>query len=94
MHDQNDPSQVYALVVFESEEKARVRENDPRRKEKLQAVRAIQEDIYGGPPQFTNLTVADEWTARTASSEYLPGRSLSSLVGVCRAKNAVRTEPR
>jgi hypothetical protein len=31
MHDQKDPSQVYALVVFDSEEKARAREQDPRR---------------------------------------------------------------
>ena len=31
MQDQNDPSRVYMLVVFESEEKARERENDPRR---------------------------------------------------------------
>ena len=31
MQDQNDPSKVYMLVVFESEEKARARENDPRR---------------------------------------------------------------
>ena len=41
MHDQKDPSQVYALVVFESEEKARAREQDPRRQEALQAARAI-----------------------------------------------------
>ena len=39
MHDQKDPSQVYALAVFESEEKARAREQDPRRQERLQAVR-------------------------------------------------------
>jgi hypothetical protein len=62
MHDQQDPSQVYALVVFESEDKARARERDPRRQERLQAARAMMADIFDGPPQFTDLTVADEWT--------------------------------
>ena len=62
MHDQADPSQVYALVVFESEDKARAREQDPRRQEALHAPRAIMADIFDGPPQFTDLTVADEWT--------------------------------
>ena len=33
MRDQNDPELVYTLVVFESEEKARAREQDPRRQE-------------------------------------------------------------
>jgi len=62
MHDQKDPSQVYALVVFESEEKARAREQDPRRQEALQAARALMADIFDGPPEFTDLTVCDEWT--------------------------------
>ena len=62
MHDQKDPSQVYTLIVFESEEKARAREQDPRRQEKLQAARAVMADIYDGPPEFTDLTVAEEWT--------------------------------
>ena len=29
MRDQNDPNRVYMLIVFESEEKAREREQDP-----------------------------------------------------------------
>jgi hypothetical protein len=62
MHDQKDPSQVYALVVFESEDKAREREQDPRRQERLQAVRAMMEDTYAGPPEFVDLTVVEEWT--------------------------------
>ena len=62
MHDQKDPSQVYALVVFESEDKARAREQDPRRQERLQAARAMMADIFDGPPQFTDLRVAEEWT--------------------------------
>ncbi len=37
MQDQNDPSRVYMLVVFESEEKARAREKDARREEALAA---------------------------------------------------------
>ena len=62
MQDQKDPSQVYTLVVFESEEKARAREQDPRRQEGLQAARAVMADIFDGPPQFTDLRVAEEWT--------------------------------
>jgi quinol monooxygenase YgiN len=62
MRDQKDPGQVYTLVVFESEEKARAREQDPRRQEQLHAARAMMAEIFDGPPQFTDLTVADEWT--------------------------------
>jgi hypothetical protein len=62
MHDQKDPSQVYALVAFDSEDKARAREQDPRRQEALQAARAMMADIFDGPPEFTDLTVVDEWT--------------------------------
>ena len=62
MHDQKDPSQVYALVVFESEEKARAREQDPRRQEGLQVLRAMLADRLAGPPEFTDLAVAEEWT--------------------------------
>ena len=62
MRDQKDPSQAYTLVVFESEEKARARERDPRREEGLQAMQATMADILAGPPEFTDLTVADEWT--------------------------------
>ncbi len=61
MHDQKDPGQVYALVVFESEEKARAREQDPRRQERLHAARAMMANIFDGPPQFTDLRVTDEW---------------------------------
>ena len=37
MCDQADPSQIYTLVLFESEERARAREADPRRDEGLAA---------------------------------------------------------
>jgi heme-degrading monooxygenase HmoA len=62
MRDQNDPSRVYTLVVFESEEKARARENDARRHEGLQGVRATMADIFDGAPEFTDLTILDEWS--------------------------------
>jgi quinol monooxygenase YgiN len=60
MRDQNDPARVYMLVVFESEEKARARENDPRREEGLQAARAKMAEIFDGAPEFVDLTVVDE----------------------------------
>jgi len=60
MRDQNDPSRAYMLVVFESEEKARARENDPLRQEGLQAARATMADIFDGGPEFVDLTVVDE----------------------------------
>jgi hypothetical protein len=60
MRDQNDPARVYMLVVFESEEKARARENDPRREEGLQAARAKMAEIVDGAPEFVDLTVVDE----------------------------------
>ena len=57
MRDQNDPELVYTLVVFESEEKARAREQDPRRQEALKSVQASMADMFAGPPQFVDLTV-------------------------------------
>lgn len=60
MRDQKDPSQVYFLVVFESEEKARERENDPRRQEGLEDARATMAEIFEGAPEFTDLTVVEE----------------------------------
>lgn len=60
MRDQNDPSRVYIMVVFESEEKARARENDPRRQEGLQAARATMAEIFDGAPEFVDLAVVDE----------------------------------
>ena len=66
MRDQAGPGQIYTLVVFESEEKARAREQDPRRSERLAAARSIMADIFEGPPEFTDLEVVDEWTDVTA----------------------------
>ena len=58
--DQNDPSRIYHMVVFESEEKAREREQDGRRDEGLSAVRATMAEIFEGPPEFIDLTVVEE----------------------------------
>ena len=66
MHDQTDPSRVCTLVVFESEEHARAREQDPRRNEQLAAARSLMADILDGPPEFTDLVVTGEWTEVTA----------------------------
>jgi hypothetical protein len=66
MRDQADPSRIVTLVVFESEEKARAREQDPRRTEQLAAARSMMADIFDGPPKFSDLEVVDEWTDATA----------------------------
>ena len=50
MRDQSDPSQFYVLVVFESEEKARAREQDPLRQEGLKSAQAVLAEILDGPP--------------------------------------------
>ena len=60
MRDQNDPSRVYTLVVFDSEEQARARESDPRRQEGLLAVRAVMADVFEGAPEFVDLEVISE----------------------------------
>jgi quinol monooxygenase YgiN len=61
MQDQKDPSKVYMLVVFESEDAARAREGDPRREAGLQAARATMAEIFAGPPEFVDLTVVEEY---------------------------------
>ena len=61
MKDQKDPGKVCMLVVFESEEKARARESDPRRQEGLQKVRAMMAEIFDGAPEFVDLTVVEEF---------------------------------
>jgi len=60
--DTEDPSRVVMFVVFESEEKARERENDPQRQEGLQTARAMMTEIFEGAPEFTDLTVVDDWS--------------------------------
>jgi quinol monooxygenase YgiN len=60
MRDQDDPSAVYMLVVFQSEEHARAREQDQRREQGLEAARATMAEILDGPPKFTNLLVVND----------------------------------
>ncbi len=61
MRDQHDPTRVYILVLFESEEKARAREGDERRQEGLAAARATMAEIFEGPPDFVDLTVVNDF---------------------------------
>lgn len=60
--DAKDPNRVIMFVVFESEEKARERENDSSRQEKLQEARTTMMEIFDGAPEFTDLTVVDDWS--------------------------------
>ena len=62
MRDQNDPLKIYTMVVFDSEESARAREDDPRRAEGLHAARATMAEIFAEPPTFTDLVVVGEST--------------------------------
>jgi quinol monooxygenase YgiN len=57
MRSQVDPSLVYVLVVFDSEEKAREREQDSRRQQGLERIRAAMGDLLEGPPEFFDLNV-------------------------------------
>jgi hypothetical protein len=57
MQDQSDPGHVFVLVVFESEEKARAREADPRRHEGIQALRTDPVAVLQGAPEYTDLNV-------------------------------------
>jgi heme-degrading monooxygenase HmoA len=57
MRSQADPTLVYVLVVFDSEEKARAREQDPRRQQGLERIRTALGDVLDGPPEFFDLNV-------------------------------------
>ena len=61
--DEKDPSRVYNFVVFESEERARAREQDARRQEALVDVRALMAEILDGPPEFVDLGVISDFVA-------------------------------
>ena len=63
MQDQNDPSQFYVLIVFESEEKARAREQDPLRQEGLKPAQAALAEMLDGPREFVELTVVSDVSA-------------------------------
>jgi quinol monooxygenase YgiN len=57
MRDQNDPATFYVMIVFDSEEKARARESDPRRRDEVTRIQAAMAECMEGPPQFVDLTV-------------------------------------
>jgi heme-degrading monooxygenase HmoA len=60
MQDQHDPARMFVLVVFESEEKARARESDPRRHEGVEALRASLADVLDGAPEYVDMDVVAE----------------------------------
>jgi len=57
MRDRKDPDSVYMVVTFESEEKARAREQDPERQQALEPARQLMAEIFDGPPEFIDLDV-------------------------------------
>jgi heme-degrading monooxygenase HmoA len=57
LRSQTDPSLVFVLVLFDSEEQARAREQDPRRLPGLERIRAALGDVLDGPPEFFDLDV-------------------------------------
>ena len=60
MTERADPRQVHMVVVFESEAKARAREDDPRRQDALVPVRKKMAEIFEGPPSCADLDVVVE----------------------------------
>jgi heme-degrading monooxygenase HmoA len=52
LRSEKDPTEMFVVVVFESEEKARAREDDPRRREPLQRIRGAMGSVLNGPPEF------------------------------------------
>jgi len=57
LRSQAEPSEAFVVVVFESEEKARAREEDPRRAEPLQRIRAAMGNVLNGAPEFFDCDV-------------------------------------
>ncbi|MGN6131716.1 MAG: antibiotic biosynthesis monooxygenase [Nocardioidaceae bacterium] len=57
MRSQADPTEVFVVVVFDSEEKARSRDSDPRRQEPLARIRAAMGDVLNDPPEFFDCNV-------------------------------------
>lgn len=58
--DQKDPSTIYMIVAFESEERARAREADERRQAGLLSARETMAQIFAEPPEFIDLDVIAE----------------------------------
>jgi hypothetical protein len=61
MRDQKNPDDIYTLVIFESEDKAREREQDEARQADLAPIRELMGQIFSGPPEFTDLTMISDW---------------------------------
>jgi hypothetical protein len=61
MHDTKDADSAYVLALFESEERARDREQDPRRAEGKAALQELMANAVAGAPEFIDLTVVAEW---------------------------------
>jgi heme-degrading monooxygenase HmoA len=59
LRSQADPADVFVVVVFESEEKARAREVDPRRQEPLERIRGAMGNLLDGPPEFLDCDVLE-----------------------------------
>jgi quinol monooxygenase YgiN len=59
--DQKDPDTLYIMVTFESEEHARIREQDPARNDALAHAREVMADIFDAPPEFIDLNVVSEY---------------------------------
>jgi quinol monooxygenase YgiN len=60
MRDDKDPSRIVNVVIFESEEKARAREQDPARRAALAEVQKLMADLFEGAPEFVDLTVLED----------------------------------
>ena len=61
--DQKDPNTIYMIVTFESEAKARAREQDPSREADLEPARKLMAEIFDAPPEFIDLEVVAEHSA-------------------------------
>ena len=60
--DQKDPNLLYIMVTFESEEQARIREQDPARNDALAHAREVMADIFEGDLEFIDLDVVSEYS--------------------------------
>jgi quinol monooxygenase YgiN len=60
MRDDKDPHRIVSFVIFESEEKARAREQDPARQDALAELRTLIADLFEGPPEFADLSVLED----------------------------------
>lgn len=56
LQNQNDPLESYNVVFFESEEKARQREQSPEQQAMVQRLQACMD----GPPEFVDFNVVEE----------------------------------